>query len=155
MMVARWPQYHLLDSQRLGANGAEMLGVQLAGAHPMAMTASPATQVDVRRDQNTPAATSAANCVPAERALDLGQAAPATERRCAGTRGRWIHRRDAGATHGDETGRGREFAGKMPALPDGGVSSWRTGRRLCRIRLGKLANGVSHIRRIAWSVASR
>ena len=143
MMAARRRQYHVLDSQRPSANGAEMLGVQLAGAHPMAMTASPATQVDVRRDQNTTAATSAANCVPAERALDLGQAAPATERRCAGGR---RHRRPY---VGDETGRGRDFAGKMPALPDGGVSSWRNGRRLCRIRFGKLANGMSHIRRIA------
>ena len=140
MIVARRQQYHVLDGQRLRASGAQMLGVQLAGAHPMAMTASPATQVDVCRDQNTPAATSAANCVPAERALDLGPAAPATERRCAG--GRRRRRPHVGG----ETGRGREFAGKMPALPDGGVSSWRNGRRLCRIRFGKLANGVSHIK---------
>jgi len=143
MMVARRQQYHVLDGQRLRASGAQMLGVQLAGAHPMAMTASPATQVDVRRDKKAAAATSAANCVPAERALDLGQAAPATERRCAG------ERRRRRPHVGGETGRGREFAGKMPALPDGEVSSWRNGRRLCRIRFGKLANGVSHIRRIA------
>ena len=117
-----------------------MLGVQLAGAHPMAVTASPAVHMYVRRDEEAAAAASAANCVPAERPLNLGQAPSAAERRYAGAR---LPIRPHVA---DETGRGREFAGKMPALLDDGFSSRRNGRRLCRIRLGDLAKGVSHIK---------
>jgi len=112
----------------------------------MVMTASPAAQVDVCGDEKAAAATPATDRVPSERTVDHGQAPPATERRYAGARARWIHRRDAGATHGDETGRGREFAGKMPALLDDGVLPRRDSRRLCRIRLGDLAKGVSHIK---------
>ena len=132
MMVATRQQHYFLNSQRLRADGAQMLGAQRAGAYPMVMTTSPTAQADARRDEKTAAATLTANCMPDERPPDLGQAPPAAELRCAGAR------RHIRPHVGDETGPGRGLDNRVLPRCD--------SRCLCRIRRGNLAKGVSHIR---------
>jgi hypothetical protein len=117
MVVARRQQYHVLDSQRPGANGTEMLGVQLAGTHSMVVTASLAVHMYMRWDEQAAAATLAADRASSGRVRNLGQAPSAAE--C-----RYVSRHlRIGPRVADETVRGREFAGEMPVFTDGRVSS--------------------------------